>query len=89
MDFSENMLAVAAKRQEQAGLANIRLQAGNAMALPYADAFFDCAVISFGLRNVPDYAQVLREMYRVLRPGGTLFCLDSSYPTSFLIKPFF
>jgi demethylmenaquinone methyltransferase/2-methoxy-6-polyprenyl-1,4-benzoquinol methylase len=89
LDFSENMLAVAEDKKAGLKLNNILFHHGNAMALPFADRFFQCATISFGLRNVTKYKQVLREMYRVLEPGGLLYCLDSSYPDSPLIKPFF
>ncbi|MDR2735940.1 MAG: demethylmenaquinone methyltransferase [Gracilibacteraceae bacterium] len=89
LDFSENMLAVAEERKAQLNLANIQFQHGNAMALPFDDASFQCATISFGLRNVPDYEQVLRELWRILEPDGVLYCLDSSYPESPFVKPFF
>lgn len=88
-DLSENMLNVARRRGEAAGLANIEFRVENAMQLGLADETFDVAVVSFGLRNMPSYEQVLAEMTRVLRPGGTLFCIDSSYPTNPIIKPFF
>lgn len=66
---------------------NLHLMVGNAMELPFADESIDAVSISFGLRNMPDYAQVLAEMYRVLRPGGSMFCLEASYPTNKLVKP--
>ncbi|MCL1790534.1 MAG: demethylmenaquinone methyltransferase [Peptococcaceae bacterium] len=89
LDFSENMLSVAEERKAQSDLTNIRFQHGNAMELPFANNSFQCVTISFGLRNVPDYGQVLEELYRVLEPGGMLYCLDSSYPESPFVRPFF
>ncbi|MDR1775727.1 MAG: demethylmenaquinone methyltransferase [Actinomycetes bacterium] len=88
-DFSENMLAVADRRFRAAGVTNIRVLHENAMALSFPDDTFDVACISFGLRNMPDYAAVISQMTRVLRPGGYFFCLDSSYPTNPVVKPFF
>ncbi|MDD2568539.1 MAG: demethylmenaquinone methyltransferase [Clostridia bacterium] len=88
-DFSANMLKVAKERQKKAELNNIEFTEGNAMALTFADNTFDCAVISFGLRNVADYSKVLSEMRRVIKAGSPVYCLDSSYPHSPLIKPFF
>ena len=66
---------------------NLHLLAADAMNLPFEDESFDAVSISFGLRNMPDYAQVLRETYRVLKPGGRVHCLEASYPTNKLVKP--
>lgn len=87
LDFSAHMLDVARKRT--AGLENVMLVEGNAMELPFDDGAFDSAVISFGLRNTPDYEQVLSEMTRVVRGGGVVACLDASVPDSALIQPFY
>jgi ubiquinone/menaquinone biosynthesis methyltransferases len=82
LDFSEAMLEIGRRKVEQSGLGSrIELHHGNAMALPYADGEFDYATIGFGLRNVPDLRQVLREMTRVVKPGGLVVCLDASKPT--------
>ena len=48
------------------------------MSLPFEDNQFDYATIGFGLRNVPDYMQVLHEMKRVVKPGGMVVCLELS-----------
>ncbi len=66
---------------------NLHLSVGNAMDLPFEDESFDAVSISFGLRNMPDYASVLKEIYRVLKPQGHFFCLEASYPTNALVKP--
>jgi len=81
LDFSENMLAVGQKKVDSLGHKNIELIHGNAMELPFGDHSFDYVTIGFGLRNVPDYYQVIKEMYRVLKPGGTVVCLETSQPT--------
>ncbi len=52
--------------------------AGDAMALPFASAKFDAATIAFGLRNVTDPDAALREIRRVLKPGGRFLCLEFS-----------
>lgn len=57
-----------------------RLVAADAMHLPFADGTFDAVTVAFGLRNMPSYAGALREMRRVLRPGGHLLVLDFSVP---------
>jgi demethylmenaquinone methyltransferase/2-methoxy-6-polyprenyl-1,4-benzoquinol methylase len=53
-----------------------------AEALPFADGIFDGAMIGFGIRNVPDFRAGLREMRRVLRPGGRIVVLEFSTPPS-------
>ena len=83
LDFSENMLKVGREKLEQYGIKNAKLIHGNAMNLPFDDNQFDYVTIGFGLRNVPDYMQVLKEMYRVLKPGGIIACLETSQPTLF------
>lgn len=87
LDFSAHMLEVACHRM--GGLPNVMLVEGNAMALPFDDDVFDSSVVSFGLRNTPDYAQVVQEMTRVTRPGGLVACLDASVPESELVQPFY
>ncbi|CAM3317713.1 MULTISPECIES: demethylmenaquinone methyltransferase [Paenibacillus] len=82
LDFSEGMLKVGREKVARNGLERqIRLVQGNAMELPFEDNQFDYATIGFGLRNVPDYMQVLREMQRVVKPGGMVVCLELSKPT--------
>ncbi|KYG88940.1 demethylmenaquinone methyltransferase [Metasolibacillus sp. FSL H7-0170] len=76
LDFSENMLKVGAEKVKP--YPQVELLQGNAMKLPFEDNTFDYVTIGFGLRNVPDYMQVLREMNRVLKPGGMAVCLETS-----------
>lgn len=92
LDFSEKMLDAARKKKYRTELKHckrVSFVRGDAMDLPFEDEVFDVAVISFGLRNVPDYEQVIREMARVVRPGGRVYCLDSSYPESSFVRPMF
>ena len=85
LDFSPAMLEVA-KKKCPSGITWIQ---GNAMNLPFEDNSFDGACISFGLRNTPDYEKVLLEMKRVVKPGGTIACLDSFVPDNGFIKFFY
>ena len=89
MDFSPSMLRVAARKAKRLGITNIRWRKGNAMKIPCGDAYFDAVSISFGLRNCADPQQVLEEIYRVLRPGGEILCLESFVPDSAVVKPFY
>lgn len=81
LDFSKNMLKIGEEKLQARNLDQATLIHGNAMELPFEDNTFDYVTIGFGLRNVPDYNQVLREMYRVLKPGGMAVCLETSQPT--------
>jgi demethylmenaquinone methyltransferase/2-methoxy-6-polyprenyl-1,4-benzoquinol methylase len=85
LDFSSAMLAEAARKDAQAPAEQrITWVEGDAMALPFADVSFDAVTVGFGLRNLPDYGAALREVWRVLRPGGTFVCLE----TTPLTQPF-
>lgn len=81
LDFSQNMLNVGIEKVKDLGLKQVKLIHGNAMQLPFPDNSFDYVTIGFGLRNVPDYLQVLKEMHRVVKPGGIAVCLETSQPT--------
>lgn len=82
LDFSRNMLEYGEKKIKSLGLdKQITLVQGNAMSLPYEDNTFDYATIGFALRNVPDLVQVIREMQRVVKPGGLVVSLELSKPT--------
>ncbi|GAB4073574.1 2-heptaprenyl-1,4-naphthoquinone methyltransferase [Barrientosiimonas marina] len=81
LDFSSNMLSVAEKKNQSLQYSQLSLMQADAMDLPFAANSFDYVTIGFGLRNVPDYMAVLKEMYRVLKPGGTVVCLETSQPT--------
>jgi len=72
LDFSPLMLRRAARRARQLGLSEIRFQQGDVGALPFADASFELALTFNGLHCFPDPHQALRELARVLVPGGRL-----------------
>ncbi|MGO1400853.1 MAG: demethylmenaquinone methyltransferase [Flaviflexus sp.] len=80
LDFSIGMVTVGKQRQP-----DMDFIAGDATALPFADGTFDAVTISYGLRNVNDPDLALREMLRIVRPGGTLVVNEFSTPTW---KPF-
>lgn len=85
LDFSENMLAIGQKKADELQLKRIELVKGDAMKLPFPDNSFDHATIGFALRNVADVETVLKEMMRVVKPGGQVVSLELSKPTW---KPF-
>jgi demethylmenaquinone methyltransferase/2-methoxy-6-polyprenyl-1,4-benzoquinol methylase len=81
IDFAGEMLRHALDKVRRGGYADrIRLARGDATCLPVPDAAFDAAMVAFGIRNVADPAAALREMHRVLRPGGRLMILEFGFP---------
>ena len=83
-DFSERMLELA--RAKAPGLT---FEHGNALALDYDDDEFDAATVGFGARNFSDLPQGLREMARVVRPGGRVVVLEITTPTKPPLSTFF
>jgi demethylmenaquinone methyltransferase/2-methoxy-6-polyprenyl-1,4-benzoquinol methylase len=83
LDFSEPMLERARKKSGA-----IEWVQADALALPFEDASFDAATVGFGVRNLADLEGGLRELARVLRPGGRLAVLEITRPKGPL-KPFF
>ena len=81
-DFCAEMLAHAASR----GIAKTIV--ADALKLPFKDHEFDVVTVAFGLRNMADYPAALREMHRVLKPGGRLLILDFSLPVGLMRVPY-
>ena len=77
LDPSAQMLKIAQVKMVKRGLdARVSLVEGDAQALPQANCAIDAATIAFGIRNVPDRPRALRELARVVRPGGTIAVLE-------------
>jgi demethylmenaquinone methyltransferase/2-methoxy-6-polyprenyl-1,4-benzoquinol methylase len=83
-DFSEEMLSLA--RRKAPGM---RFEWGNALELPYADGEFAAATVGFGARNFSDLDQGLREMARVVQPGGRVVILEITTPQKPPLSTFF
>ena len=83
LDFSERMLERARRKS-----ASVRWVRGDVLALPFEDGSFDAVTIGFGIRNVEDLEAGLRELARVLRPGGRLGCLEIPRPRGLLRRLF-
>jgi demethylmenaquinone methyltransferase/2-methoxy-6-polyprenyl-1,4-benzoquinol methylase len=83
LDFSERMLERARKKSGA-----IEWVQGDALELPFGNGEFDAATVGFGVRNLADLEGGLRELARVLRPGGKLAVLEITRPRG-ILKPFF
>jgi demethylmenaquinone methyltransferase/2-methoxy-6-polyprenyl-1,4-benzoquinol methylase len=83
LDFSERMLERARAKSR-----SVEWVRGDMLALPFADASFDAVTVGFGVRNVDDLEAGVRELRRVLRPGGRLGILEITRPTGAL-APFY
>lgn len=87
VDFSRPMIALGAAKIGGARLTDrVRLEVAQAEALPFADGSFDAVTVAFGLRNLPDRLPGLREMCRVLRPGGRAVILEFTTPPGALLR---
>jgi len=75
-DATEQMLKTAKARCAKAGLSNVEFQSGDAESLPFADAQFDGAVTRAAVHHFADPQRAINEMFRVLRPGGTVVIAD-------------
>lgn len=89
-DISEGMMQVGRMKVSELGLQSvISFEREDCTALSYPDASFDAVTATFGIRNFQDLEQGLREMHRVLRPGGSLCLLELSTPVCTPFKQLF
>jgi demethylmenaquinone methyltransferase / 2-methoxy-6-polyprenyl-1,4-benzoquinol methylase len=89
LDFSAEMLQRAARKAPRADAAQVEWVRGDATAMPFADNSYAAATIAFGLRNLPDPEAGLRELARVVRPGGRVVCLEITRPARGALKKFY
>lgn len=81
-DFCAEMLEAAPLKAQREGL-DVEFEVADALALPYPSGTFDVASISFGIRNVDDPVKCLKEMARVVKPGGRVIVLEFGQPSGF------
>jgi demethylmenaquinone methyltransferase/2-methoxy-6-polyprenyl-1,4-benzoquinol methylase len=87
-DFCAAMLDRGAQKARQQRI-HLMSTLADAQRLPFGDAIFDAVTVAFGLRNVECLATALREMYRVLRPGGTALVLEFGQPHGVVLGPLY
>lgn len=86
IDFSEKMLEIARKKHPGIEFIN-----ADCTQLPFEDGQFDLCIISFGLRNIENMQQALKEIHRVLKKGGVFINIDLGKPNNFFnlfLKPY-
>jgi len=87
LDLSEGMLSVARKKADADSLSKtLEFVRGDSEALPFEDSSFDAITVSFGIRNFEHLEQGLKEIFRVLSPGGIFVILETSVPKDFPFK---
>ena len=85
LDLSDHMMAIGKAKCEKRKI-NIDFVHGNAQKMPFKDESFDGVTCAFGCRNFSDLDAGLKEMYRVLQPGGQVTILEFSYPTNRIVR---
>ena len=89
-DISEGMMAIGREKVKEAGLQDtISFQYEDCLKLSFPDASFDAVTSAYGVRNFQDLEAGLREMHRVLRPGGHLLIVELTPPPRFPMKQLF
>lgn len=92
VDFCEDMLGIAKKRagaSSNPAIRNISFQISDIRSMSFEDSGFDAVTVSYGIRNVPELPRALREIRRVLRPGGVFTCLELMWPEAAWFQPIY
>src|SRR6185503_8464582 len=82
LDITQAMLDIAERKRQEREIANVSFHRGDILRMPFADETFDCVTGGYALRNVPDVHAALKEIMRVLKPGGRFLSLDFGHPSS-------
>ena len=87
LDLSREMMAIGEQKTASRQLSSrVTFVYGNAQQMPFSDASFDAVTCAFGCRNFSDLDAGLKEMYRVLKPGGQVTILEFSYPSNRFVR---
>jgi len=90
IDISEGMLELGRKKIQKLNLVDkIELLSGDSETINYGNSSFDAITVAFGVRNFEDLEKGLREMQRVLKPGGKISILECTMPKAFLVRVFY
>jgi len=87
LDISEPMLSVFREKLRRTGLSDrAELLCADASATPFSDGTFDAVTMGFGIRNTSDVGATLREIHRILKPGGAALILEFSFPKNRVLR---
>ncbi|OPY08356.1 MAG: Demethylmenaquinone methyltransferase [Syntrophaceae bacterium PtaB.Bin095] len=87
IDIVPEMMVIGRRKIEKSLMSRrILFMQGDALHLPFADGAFDVSVIAFGIRNIPDRIRALREMMRVVVPGGQVIVLEMHFPKNLMFQ---
>ena len=87
LDLSERMLALCREKLDRRGLGGrVELVCADAAATPFSDGAFDAVTTAFGIRNATSAQAILREIHRILRPGGIVLILEFSLPKNRIVR---
>lgn len=90
LDFVQQMVDFGCAKIRMKGLSDrVKMLRGDALYLPFSDNCFDVAAIAFGIRNIPNKASAIREMIRVVVPGGQVMVLEMTFPHNGLFRWFY
>lgn len=89
LDLSEGMLSKAREKAKERKLSNMVFVKGDSENLGFDDTSFDAVSVAFGVRNFENLEAGLKEIYRVMKPGGRLAVLEFSKPKAFPVKQIF
>lgn len=90
IDISEGMMEIGRRKVAQHKLkTNISLVKADCLSMPFRENEFDAVISAFGIRNLPDLDVGLREMFRVLKPGGHLSIIELTTPVKFPMRQLF
>ena len=90
IDLSKEMISIGNKKVKNQNLDHkCELKIGDGVSIPYPDSSQDLITITFGIRNFPDFKESMRNMFRVLRPGGKAVVMEFSLPKNILVRKFY
>jgi demethylmenaquinone methyltransferase/2-methoxy-6-polyprenyl-1,4-benzoquinol methylase len=90
LDFVQEMMDVGRAKIRMKHLSDrVKMLRGDALYLPFSDGCFDVAAIAFGIRNIPNKIGAIKEMVRVVVPGGQVMVLEMTFPRNGVFREFY